>query len=223
MDAYIFLSYPLSPEGPNPPAIPAMELAPFMSLAKGDDANVTSIKVVSHTGTHVDAPCHVIADGITITDFGANEFIFHHPIVFDTPLQDDELVIPEHLQSLVEIGQDADLILFRFGYGAIRKAEPSRYSAHCPGFGVESAQFLRDNFPKLRAIGMDVPSLSCIHYLDMTMRAHHVLLAGTGRRFLIIEDMYLGQDLSQLSQVIVAPWYIKNLDGGPALVFGRMQ
>ena len=41
----------------------------------------------------------------------------------------------------------ADLVLLRFGYGAVRQAEPLRYASHCPGLGVESAQFLRDVFP----------------------------------------------------------------------------
>jgi kynurenine formamidase len=220
-EQFIFLNYPLSPGDPNPPAIPPMELKPFMSLENGDDANVTSIKLVSHTGTHMDAPCHVIAGGITVTDFKADEFIFQRPLVFDLPLHDDELVMPEHLQPLVEIGKDADLILFRFGYGSVRKAEPNRYSAHCPGFGVESAEFLRDHFPHLRAIGMDVPSLSCICYLEKTMRAHNVLLAGNGGRFIVVEDMNLNQDLAGLSRVTLAPWMIKNLDGGPVTIIGE--
>lgn len=221
-ERYIFLNYALSPEGPNPPAIPPMELKPFMSLTNGDDANVTSIKVVSHTGTHVDAPCHVIEDGITVTDFRPGEFIFEHPIVFDLPMNDDEVVMPEHLQPLLDIGKRADLILFRFGYGAVRTTQPGRYSAHCPGFGVESAAFLRDNFPYLRAIGMDVPSLSCICYLGKTMHAHNVILASNGGRFMVIEDMLLDQDLTGLKRVVVAPWMIKNLDGGPATVIGEL-
>lgn len=221
-DRYVFLSYPLSPDGPNPPAIPPMELTPFMSLAKGDEANVTLIKVVTHTGTHVDAPCHVVAGGITITDFRADEFVFDHPLVFNLSHKDDEEVMPDALQPLLEVGKDADLILFRFGYGLVRKTEPRRYSAHCPGFGLESARFLRENFPGLRAIGMDVPSLACIAYLETTMRAHNVLLEGEGRRFLVFEDMFLDRDLSHLEQVIAAPWQIQGMDGGPAMILGRV-
>lgn len=220
--SYIFLSYPLSAAGPNPPAIPKPEFTPFMSLKKGEDANVTMIKLVSHVGTHVDAPCHVIPNGMTITDFKADEFIFTRPVLIDLPLKDKTLVMPEHLEPFVKIGQNADLLLFRFGYGAVRREQPSRYSGDCPGFGVESAEFLLKNFPNLRALGMDVPSLSCIAYLDKTMKAHNILLAGHGGRFLVIEDMNLDQDLSRFKTVIVAPLLIEKLDGGPATVFGQV-
>lgn len=218
----VFLSYPLSVDGPNPPAIPKPEFTPFMSLDKGDEANATLIKVVSHTGSHVDAPCHVIKDGITITDFRADEFVFDQPVVFDLTLKDEQVVMPADLLPFVDAGRDADLLLFRFGYGVVRRSEPSRYSQKCPGFGVESAEFLLNNFPKMRCVGMDVPSLACIAALDCTMQAHNVLLAGNGGHFLVLEDMFLDQDLTGLSRVIVAPWLIKNLDGGPAVFFGEL-
>jgi len=220
---YIFLGYPLSPDSPNPPAIPKMELTPFMSLSKGEDANVTAIKVVTHTGTHVDAPCHVIEGGLTLTDFRAEDFIFHHPVVFDLPLPDAAVVMPEHLGAFVDVGREADLVMFRFGYGPVRRSDGMRYSMQCPGFGVESAEFLLANFPNMRALGMDVPSLSCIAHLDRTMQAHHVLLRGELRRFLIIEDMNLDQDLTGLKSVIVAPWFIQDMDGGPAMIIGELQ
>jgi arylformamidase len=221
-DRYIFMSYPLSVDGPNPPAIPKPEFTPFMSLAKGDDANVTTIKLVSHVGTHVDAPCHVIPDGITITEYKADEFVFSRPVLIELPLADNTLVMPEHLKPFVKKGQQADLLLFRFGYGPVRRSEPGRYSGNCPGFGAESARFLLESFPRLRAVGMDVPSLSCIAYLDKTMKAHNILLAGNRGRFLVIEDMNLEQDLSRLKTVLVAPLLIQRLDGGPATVFGYL-
>jgi arylformamidase len=219
---FVFLGYPLSQEAPTPPAIPAMELTPFMSLKQGNEANVTMIKVISHTGTHVDAPSHVIEEGITITDFTPEEFVFSNPHVIDLPLQDGEIVQPNHLAPFVEANKDADLLLFRFGYGHVRHSDPIRYSTKCPGFGVESAEFLREEFPNMRALGMDVPSLSCIEYLDQTMAAHNILLRGKERRFLVIEDMYLHQDLSRLSVVIVAPLLIERCDGGPCTVLGQL-
>jgi kynurenine formamidase len=222
MNKMIFLNFPLTTDDPTPPAIPRPEFTPFMSLVKGDDANVTTITVVSHTGTHVDAPWHVIKDGITITDFQANELIFDHPAVFDLALKDEQIVMPEDLLPFVKLGKESDLLLFRFGYGPVRRSDPSRYSQKCPGFGVESAEFLLQNFPKTRCVGMDVPSLACIASLDKTMKAHNVLLAGNDGRFLVIEDMNLDQDLSGLHRVILAPWLIKNLDGGPATIFGEI-
>lgn len=223
MDKVVFLNHPLSPENPNPPAIPKPEFTPFMSLSRGEDANVTMIKVVSHTGTHVDVPFHVIGNGIRLTDFRAEEFHFKHPSKIDLNLPDETIVMPEHLPHATENNKNSDLILFRFGYGEIRKSDPGRYSMKCPGFGVESAEYLLSEYPNLRCVGMDVPSFSCIAYLDKTMVAHKVVLAGNKGRFLIIEDMHLDQDLSALKSVVVAPWMIKDLDGGPATIFGYLE
>ncbi len=232
--SYVFLSYPLSPDTPTPPAIPKMEMAPFMSLEKGDDANVTSVKVLTHTGTHVDAPRHVVPGGLALSDFQAGELVFERPLVIDLPLGDDTLVMPEHLEGIAGRAEsagagagvspaNADLVMFRFGYGKVRQTDPKRYSGHCPGFGVESAAHLLTLFPSMRALGMDVPSLSCIKFLDRTMKAHNVLLGGDGRRFLVIEDMKLDMDLTGLTQVIVAPLWIRGVDGGPAVILGHVQ
>jgi kynurenine formamidase len=219
----IFLGFPLSADSPNPPAIPKLELSPFLSLKNGNEANVTMLKVTTHTGSHVDAPCHVIEGGISISDFRPDEFIFTHPAVLDLRLNDEVVVQPEHLEPFVEQAKSADLLLFRYGYGLVRRTDPKRYSMKCPGFGVESAQYLVRNFPAVRAMGMDVPSLSCIAYLDKTMAAHNILLAGNGGRFLVIEDMNLEHDLSHLKTVILAPWLIAGLDGGPATIFGMLD
>jgi len=216
---YVFLGFPQRPDAPSPPAIPTIEKTPFLTIPN-DGANVTMMKLTSHTGTHLDVPLHVIADGNATTDLDAADYVFTSPVVFDLPLGDAEVVQPDQLEPFVKQGQDADFLLFRFGYGPVRRADPDRYSVKSPGFGVESAQFLLENFPKMRGLGMDVPSLSCIEYLDDTFEAHHVLLRGKGRRFIVIEDLNLEQDLAELSQVIVAPLLVDGLDGGPCTVFG---
>jgi arylformamidase len=220
---YVFLSHPLSMDTPTPPAIPRMELSPFMSLDRGDDANVTLIKVVTHTGTHVDAPRHVTPRGLALSDFLPGELVFDRPVVLDLPLEDDVLVMPSHLEGLARGHSDADLVIVRFGYATVRASDPKRYSSHCPGFGVESAAYLLEKFPRMRALGMDVPSLSCIRFLDRTMKAHNVLLEGEGRRFLVIEDMKLDMDLAGLASVVLAPLWISGADGGPATILGRLK
>ena len=215
-----FLGYPLRKDAPNPPAIPPIELTPFLSLERGDGANVTMIKAASHTGTHIDVPSHVAANGLTLSDFRAEDFFFTHPVVIDLRLNDGQVVQPEDLAPLLPAAQMADLLLCRFGYGPIRKADPARYSAKCPGFGVASAKYLLQQLPGLRGLGMDVPSLACIEHLEQCMPAHNVLLEGEGRRFLVIEDMKLDGNLDGLAEVIVAPWWIAGLDGGPSMVLG---
>jgi kynurenine formamidase len=219
MSKYVWLSFPLGLDDPRPPAIPAPELTPFLSI-ENDGANVQILRLASHTGTHVDSPLHVAAEGIPITDYRPEEFIFTRPAVVDLAVGDSEVVVPEHLEPLKDAMSGADIVLFRFGWGGIRKAEPERFIFRSPGFGVESARWIRESLPKLRAIGMDVPSLACIARLEETMAAHNELLAGQGNRFLAIEDMDLDKDLSDLREVRISPWLVSGMDSGPCSVVG---
>ncbi len=216
---YVWLSYPLAIDGPRPPAIPAPELTDLYTVAK-DGASVQTLRVASHTGTHLDTPCHVIDGGVQITEFAPDELIFTRPVVVDLKLADAEIVQPAHLEADAKGLREADIALFRFGYGQVRARDPKRFSSQCPGFGVESARWLRANCPELRAMGMDVPSAATIAHLDETMRCHNVLLEGDGRRFLIIEEMNLDQDLAGLREVRVNPWLVRGMDSGPCTIVG---
>lgn len=55
------------------PTDPAVEIRPFKSLKKGSSCNMLVLSFGSHTGTHIDAPCHILKrakplDGIRIED-----------------------------------------------------------------------------------------------------------------------------------------------------------
>jgi kynurenine formamidase len=219
MTRYTWLSYPLAIDGPRPPAIPAPELTDLYTVAR-DGAGVQVLRVANHTGTHVDSPCHVVAGAVRITDFRPEEFIFTRPLLVDLHLPDAAVVMPADLQPHAERLQQADLALFRFGYGEVRQRDPQRFSKSCPGFGVESARWLRETCPQLRAMGLDVPSVAVIACLERTMAAHNELLSGDGRRFLIIEEMDLGHDLAGLVEVRVHPWLVCGMDSGPCSIVG---
>jgi len=215
----ILLSYPLHPGDPLPPAIPAPRLEPFLTLER-DGARVYRLEVANHSGTHADAPAHVIADGLRIEEFRPEELLFRRPVVVEVQVPDECLLEPVDLQPHAAVMGRADLLLLRFGYGAVRTYDPARYSSRCPGLSVAAADYLRETCPGLRALGMDVPSIACIAQLERTMPAHHALLGGAGRRFLIIEDMRLDADLGALRAVFLAPWLVAGVDSAPCAVYG---
>lgn len=62
------ISMPLHAGMPIYPGDKAFHLEPHMEMAKGDFANLTSLSLGSHSGTHVDAPCHFIEGGRTIEE-----------------------------------------------------------------------------------------------------------------------------------------------------------
>jgi kynurenine formamidase len=214
-----WLSHPLGVDDPRPPAIPAPELSDLYTIAR-DGARVHVLRVANHTGTHLDAPAHVIPDGLTITDFMPEELVYRRPAIIDLRLPEAAVVEPRDLVAAVEGLDDPDLLLVRFGCAELRRRDPSAYSTRCPGFGRAGARWLRERFPRLRAIGLDVPSIACIAHLDETMAAHNELLGGEGRRFLIVEDMRLDPDLSDLGEVRLWPWLVRGMDSGPCAAVG---
>jgi len=219
---YIWLSYPLAIDGPRPPAIPAPELSELFTVTK-DGASVHTLKVASHTGTHLDTPCHVIEGGVRITEYCPEELMFTRPVIIDLDLKDTEIVRPEHLEPHAEVFEGADIALFRFGYGDVRRKDPDRFSSQCPGFGIKAAGWIRETCPQLKAMGMDVPSVATIAHIDETMQAHNVLFEGQGRRFLIIEEMKLNDDLAGLHEVRIYPWLVLGMDSGPCTIVGVLE
>ena len=62
------ISMPLRAGMPVYPGDKAFHMEPLMEMAKGDFANLTSLALGSHSGTHVDAPSHFIEGGRTIEE-----------------------------------------------------------------------------------------------------------------------------------------------------------
>ena len=60
------ITAPLSSALPVYPGDPEVTITPLAQLQWGDAANVSRLVLSSHTGTHLDAPRHFFAEGLTI-------------------------------------------------------------------------------------------------------------------------------------------------------------
>ena len=60
------VSVPLSANTPTYPGDPGIAIKPWLRMANGDPANVSSINFGLHSGTHVDAPAHFIEGGAKV-------------------------------------------------------------------------------------------------------------------------------------------------------------
>jgi len=191
-----------------------------MSVARGDEANVQILRIANHTGTHIDTPAHVIEGGATIHDFLPEELIFTAIAVIRIKKNDSQIVAPQDLLPFKSELAKAEMALFNFGFGEVRRTEPRRYSLQSPGFGCEAAEWLIGNCPSLRALGLDVPSFSVIAHIEETMKAHNIMLGQKGRKLIIIEEMNLEQDLQGLEEVRVNPWLVVGMDSSPCTIVG---
>ena len=60
------VSVPLSAATPTYPSDPGIEIKEWKALANGDVANVSLLHCGLHSGTHVDAPAHLIEGGAKV-------------------------------------------------------------------------------------------------------------------------------------------------------------
>jgi arylformamidase len=65
---WIDATLPMTPETVHWPGHPLYAVTEMMSMARGEDINVTSFLMCSHFGTHIDAPRHYLADGTTVDE-----------------------------------------------------------------------------------------------------------------------------------------------------------
>lgn len=79
------------------------------SSIKSEGSNTTKLVLNSHTGTHIDAPYHVLEDGKKINEISLNRF-YGKCRVFDL-IDLDETISKEDLEKL-EI-TDEDIVLFK--------------------------------------------------------------------------------------------------------------
>jgi arylformamidase len=62
-ESYFDISVSIRTDLPVWPGHPDVEMEPVLRLDRGDENNVTSLGIATHTGTHVDAEWHFIKDG----------------------------------------------------------------------------------------------------------------------------------------------------------------
>jgi len=97
MSLWTDISIPLCTGVIHWPGDPEPILERLMDMDQGEEANVTFLKMTAHTGTHLDAPRHYLADGAGLDAFPLDTAIGPARVI-ETPA--DALQIgPEHLSG----------------------------------------------------------------------------------------------------------------------------
>lgn len=97
MKKIIDISVPLSPGLPVWPGDQSVTIIKQMDMEIGAEANLTNLKISSHTGTHIDAPLHFVKNGKTTADIPLEKLI-GNCTVFDC--QGKEKITADDLSGL---------------------------------------------------------------------------------------------------------------------------
>jgi arylformamidase len=179
------------------------EIKPYRQISQGDTANLSDLRLGSHTGTHVDAPHH-FNDGMATVD--------------ELPL--DVLVGPARVLDLTRVQSTispADLEAAGLGE-AVRVLLKTRNSGlwQEPGFNKdyvslsdEAADKLLDR--RVRLVGIDY--LSIERFAAGAYHVHHALL---GAAVVVLEGLDLGSVEPGDYELVCLPLKLRGGDGAPA-------
>jgi len=187
-------------------------------IQKGDSCNTSQLMLPSHAGTHVDAPLHFIKKGKAIEEYSADNWVFKHPgLVFLEPEQ-GSLIKPDEVH--IKKSDKTEIVLFCTPFEKFRNDEI--YWKENPGIAPEMADYLIDQCPNLKAVGMNFISISSFKHRDVGRLSHKAFL---GKGIRIIEDMHLLslQPGDKIKRVMVMPLRFKAGDGAPCTIIAEKE
>jgi kynurenine formamidase len=161
------------------------------------------IKFYSHTGTHMDAPAHMIDHGKCLDDFEIDKFIGNALVIEIT----DCKIRKEVLKGYEDKLENVDFLLFKTGWH--KKWGTESYFYDFPTLTLEAANYLT-NF-SLKGIGVDAISVDPVEESEFVV--HNVLL---NESMVLIENLNLDGTKNEDQFLLnVLPLKIKKADGSP--------
>jgi len=164
------------------------------------------LTLYSHTGTHMDAPAHMLAGGKTLDAYPVSDF-YGKAVLIDVHDRILEQIGLEHLASLEDRLRDADFLVLRTGWAERWGTE--EYFEGFPSLTTEAAAWVVGL--GIKGIGTDAISIDRMQDTDFAV--HHVLFnAG----LFVIENL---ANLDQVGQEFILgcfPLKIHDADGSPA-------
>lgn len=163
-----------------------------------------TMHMCSHTGTHVDAPAHILDEGASLDMLPPDRFTGTGAIVRakNTVITRNELLdLEQHIKT-------ADFILIHTQWDRYWHS-PDKYAKDFPVLHKEAALFLASC--GLKGVGIDAISVDTSDSTDLPV--HNILL---GAGMVIIENLTNLQTLPDSGFTFYAlPLNIKNGDGSP--------
>ncbi len=187
----------------------------FRDLANvaADGYAMSEYTFVNHTGTHVDAPAHQVADGGTLDDIPLDHLVTE-ALTIDLSAHQPGAVgldaVGPHLPGV----HPKDIVLFRSG-NARNWGTDAYWHGWCYP-DADAAQALID--AGVAGVGFDGPSADPVDSTDYEL--HHVWLSAGA---IILENLAALDQLPARCRIVVAPLKVKAANGGPARVFALLE
>lgn len=200
------LSVTVNESTPAYPGDPKIKIGTLGTFDK-DTYNDHSVAFGIHSsGTHIDAPLHMVADGKSLDQIPPERFIGRGRLI----KVDSAFSIEAVKNAEIEEG---DIVLFYTGMAAVYGQDDKYYGEDRPEITKEIANYLVEK--KIKMIGLDMCSPD-----KEPFPIHRILLEND---ILIIENMTNLDKLEGKEFTIYALPMKLNLDGAPARVIATIE
>jgi len=180
------------------PGDPEFTLSSVLNMSKGDDYNLSEVKMGVHTGSHLDSPLHFISNGESVSDIPITRFYGDCLVLDLTYINFGSEIAEEDLQSQNFV-PDA-IILFKTKNSSVIM---DQFRENYVTLSLDAAKVLVRS--KIRAVGID--------YLSIGSPDTHKLLLSNG--IIIYESLVLNHVLAGIYTFIGFPLKILGSEGAP--------
>ena len=198
------LSHPIRPDTPVYPGTAPVSLEPLTTVPEHGFAE-RLVTMASHTGTHMDAPAHLLPGGVTLDRVPPERFV-GRACVLDLASSGPEVPLPALLAQADRL-VGSSMVLLRTGWD--RHWGDPAYFRGFPVLSAESARWLAGR--GVTAVGVDAISFDPLDVPDLPV---HRLLLGAG--VLLIENLTRLHDLPAVGLTLCClPLPLADADGAP--------
>jgi kynurenine formamidase len=211
----IDLTHTITPDTFVYPGTPSPAFSATRTIAR-DGARETLLQVGSHTGTHMDAPRHILPDGSGLDRLPPSQFCGRAAVIDVSHLGAGGVVTADLLREQNGYLRSADYALFYTGW---------EKKWDTPAFLEEPFPVLDDTAAKylvscgLKGVGTDAISVDPLS--DDGFHAHHILLSGG---LVIVENLCLKKVVGRKDVMFFAlPVKFENADGAPVRAIAEFR
>jgi len=205
--AYLDITLPVSESTVPWPGDPPVLITPVASLERGDAANVSRICLSSHTGTHIDAPLHLLS-GAPSVDALPLDVLIGPAVVLDLPAL--SVITPDDLRA-ANLAPDCQRLLLRTANSERALLTGSVVMRdYCALSGTAGAWLAERG---VRLVGIDAPSVD--EFASETLPAHRALLSAG---VIVVEGLDLTAVAPGHYRLYCLPLRVLGGDGAPARV-----
>jgi len=184
------LAQPLFDKCPAFPGDPRVRLQAAKTI-DADGFALETLFLASHSGTHVDAPSHLLhLDRGAITDFRPDHFVGPCVVADLRHKGDDDEIAAADLEPCRELLAPGDILLLATGWSRFRGEDTARWMHHSPYLTKEGAEWICAR--GVKGVGIDHFTIGTT--LEQFDRPPHETLLR--RRIWIAEDLAIPDELA---------------------------